>query len=90
MALTTYIGIYIVLWWVVLFAILPFGVHSQEESGDIVPGTDPGAPALPNLRSKVGWTTVVSTIIFFLFYVAYATHLINIEKFGTLWGLAPR
>ena len=90
MAWTTLIGIYIVLWWVVLFAILPFGVRSQEESGDIVPGTDPGAPTVPKLRAKLWWTTLVSAIIFVIFYAIYASHLINIEKFSTLWGLVPR
>lgn len=78
------------MWWVVLFAVLPFGVRSQEESGNIVPGSDPGAPAVPNLRAKLGWTTIISTVIFSLFYVAYTIHLINIEKFGALWGLVPR
>ena len=29
----------------VLFAVLPWGVRSQEESGEVAPGTDPGAPA---------------------------------------------
>lgn len=90
MAWTTLLGIYIVLWWVVLFAVLPFGVRSQAESGDIVPGSDPGAPAIPNLRAKLAWTTVVSAVIFLVFYAAYAWHLINIEKFSTLWGMAPR
>lgn len=78
------------MWWVVLFAILPFGVRSQAESGNIVPGSDPGAPAIPNLRMKLVWTTVVSAIIFLIFCVVYAGHLIDIEKFSTLWGLLPR
>ena len=45
MSLTTAIAIYFIIWWVVLFAVLPWGVRSQEESGAVAPGTDPGAPA---------------------------------------------
>ena len=58
------------LWWIVLFAVLPFGVRSQEEAGEIVPGTDPGAPALPHMGWKVLWTTIVTTVLFtgLLFY----------------------
>ena len=48
MKIGTAIAIYFVVWWIVLFAILPFGVKSQTEHGEeIAPGTDPGAPILP-------------------------------------------
>ena len=38
------VAIYFVLWWIVLFAVLPWGVESQEEAGEVSPGSDPGAP----------------------------------------------
>ena len=47
MSLSTAIAIYFIIWWVVLFAVLPWGVRSQQESGDVVSGTDPGAPVDP-------------------------------------------
>ena len=53
MSLTTAAAIYFIIWWVVLFAVLPWGVRSQVESGDVVPGSDPGAPAVPNLVAKL-------------------------------------
>ena len=45
MATSTVIAIYFLIWWVTLFAVLPWGVRNQEESGEVAPGTDPGAPA---------------------------------------------
>lgn len=90
MAWTTLAGFYIVLWWIVLFAVLPFGTRSQEESGEIVPGSEPGAPAAPNLVRKIIWTTVATTVIFLLVYMAFAIDLIDLERFGTLWGRFPR
>ena len=45
-------AIYFVIWWIVLFAVLPWGVRSQHESGDSAPGTDPGAPAMPGSRAS--------------------------------------
>jgi len=89
-AWTTLAGFYIVLWWIVLFAVLPFGTRSQEESGEIVPGSEPGAPAAPNLVRKIIWTTVATTVIFLLVYMAFAIDLIDLERFGTLWGRFPR
>jgi predicted secreted protein len=58
------IVIFLTIWFTVLFAVLPFGVRSQHESGDMVAGTDPGAPVAPRLVVKAVWTTVVSTIVF--------------------------
>lgn len=58
------IAIYFVMWWIVLFAVLPFGVKSQHESGDVVPGSEPGAPVAPLLLKKALWTTVASAVLF--------------------------
>ncbi len=63
-------AIFLTIWFTVLFAVLPFGVRSQAESGDIVAGTDPGAPVAPRLLAKAIWTSLVSLVIFGLF-VAY-------------------
>jgi predicted secreted protein len=70
-------AIYFVLWWIVLFAVLPWGVESQEEAGDISPGSDPGAPARPLLLRKAIATTLVSAAIMALGYAAWALGLIG-------------
>lgn len=57
------LALYFVIWWILLFAVLPFGVRSQVESGDVVQGSEPGAPALPALREKAIWTTLVASIV---------------------------
>jgi predicted secreted protein len=41
MPLTTALAIFFLIWWVVLFAVLPFGVRSQHEEGEMPAGTDP-------------------------------------------------
>ena len=56
-------GLYFVVWWVAVFAVLPFGVRSQSETGEVVGGTDPGAPTAPALREKAIWTTGLATIV---------------------------
>ena len=56
-------GLYFVVWWTAVFAILPFGVRSQSETGEIAAGTEPGAPMMPALREKAIWTTGVAGIV---------------------------
>jgi predicted secreted protein len=58
------VPMFITIWFVVLFAILPIGIHSQRESGTYVEGTDPGAPVDPQLWKKALLTTVASLIVF--------------------------
>jgi predicted secreted protein len=87
--LITPAAIYFILWWVVLFAVLPWGVHSQAESGEVVPGTDPGAPAIPALKAKLAWTTVVTTIVFAVGYLVHAYRLVTLEQLAALLGM-PR
>ena len=79
MATSTVIAIYFIIWWVVLFAVLPWGVRNQEESGEVAPGTDPGAPAIHRVWSKLLWTTLIASVLFAILYVSYARGLIPIE-----------
>ena len=85
MATSTAIAIYFLIWWVVLFAVLPWGVRAQGEAG--APGTDPGAPVVANLKMKLLWTTIVSTIVFAACWFVYAWRLVTIEDLATLFGL---
>ena len=62
--ISTGFAIYFVLWWIVLFLTLPFGVRSQHEDGVGAPGTDPGAPVAPRLLGKAIWTTLISAVVF--------------------------
>jgi predicted secreted protein len=87
-AWTTIAAIYFITWWVVLFAILPWGVKSQSEHGeDIPPGTDPGAPVLPRLGMKIIWTTIVATALFVSVYYVFANRWITIEDMASWVGM---
>lgn len=79
MPITTALAIFFLIWWVVLFAVLPWGVRSQQEGGEVAPGTDPGAPAMPKLGRKLVWTTLVSAVLFAGCYVIYVERLVTIE-----------
>ena len=59
-------AVFLTIWFTVLFAVLPIGVRSQAESGEIVPGTEPGAPMAPRLWMKAGLTTLLSIVVFVL------------------------
>ena len=58
--------IYLLVWWVVLFMMLPIGVERNDETGK---GYDQGAPKVPNLKKKLIWTTVLSGIIVAIIWI---------------------
>ncbi len=89
MSLATSIAIYFIIWWVVLFAVLPWGVRSQHEQGTITPGSDPGAPAIPNLKRKLVWTTSVAAVVFAIWHFVYTYRLIALDDLAALLGV-PR
>ena len=90
MSWATVAAIYFISWWVVLFAVLPFGVRSQQESGSVEEGTDPGAPVLPRLLSKIIWTTVVTTVLFVGFYSLFAFRIVTFEGIANMFGMPGR
>ena len=87
MPVTTAVAIFFLIWWVVLFAVLPFGIRSQHEDGEMAAGTDPGAPVIPRLGRKLLLTTVVSALIFAACYVVYVNHLVTLEGLVKPFGL---
>lgn len=57
------VAVYFIIWWVVLFAVLPFGVRTQAEEGSTVEGSAPSAPVLPRLWRKAAIASVISAVI---------------------------
>jgi len=80
MTLATGLAAFFLIWWVSLFAVLPWGVRSQHEGGEMTPGTDPGAPANFRLGRKLLWTTVVAAVVYAGCYLVYAEHLVNLSS----------
>ena len=74
-------AIYFVIWWIVLFAMLPFGVRTSEEAGEKAsPGTAESAPHRPKLLPKMIATTVVASIVFVGVYAIVVHHVITLDE----------
>ena len=72
MRIQSMIAIYFVIWWITLFAVLPFGVRSAHEaSGTVEEGHDTGAPMLHGLLKKMAANSVIAAMVFAGVYWAY-------------------
>jgi len=56
--------VFSITWIIVLFTVLPWGIRTQEEEGDVEPGTVASAPASPAMWKKFAITTLVTIILF--------------------------
>jgi predicted secreted protein len=72
--------IYVNLWMIIFFMVLPFGITNQIDSTDYQKGTDPGAPVESRIKKKILITTLISTVIFSLILVVDQLDLFNIRK----------
>ena len=71
MKLSFAIVVYVCIWFMTLFAVLPFGVRTQDEDGTVVPGTPGSAPAHMRAGRIILINTVVAALCFAVFYVGY-------------------
>jgi len=81
MSISFAIAIYFIVWWLTLFAVLPFGLRTQDEEGEVVPGTPESAPARPRMLRVFVINTVVATIIFGIFWLGVTQGWITPDSF---------
>lgn len=62
---------YLLIWWVMLFTVLPWGATSAHEAGEAVePGHEPSAPMVSRMGRKLLITTLISIPIWLLYFGA--------------------
>ncbi len=81
------IAVYFVVWWTLLFAVLPFGMRTQEEEGEVVFGSSPSAPARPMLIRKAIATSIISAIVVLLFWLSVEYLGLSFEGVANLFDL---
>lgn len=81
MSLTFAIAIFFIIWWLSLFAVLPFGLRTQDEAGEVVPGTPESAPARPRLLRIFAINTIVASIVFAIFWLGVTHGWLDPETF---------
>lgn len=70
MSLSLGIALYLMIWWMTLFAVLPFGVKTQGEAGEVVEGTPASAPIAPRLLRVAIVNTLVASVVFAFVWTA--------------------
>ena len=82
MGITGSIIVYVMIWWIIFFSILPVGIISNKEVfRDSIEGTDPGAPKNPKIGKKFFITTIITSILFIMIYYTVDLGFFNLRNF---------
>ncbi len=82
MGATGSIIIYVMIWWVVFFSILPVGIKSNNKTfKETLEGSDPGAPKNPKIAKKFLITTIITSILFIMIYYLVNIGVLNLRNF---------
>ena len=81
MGLTGSIIVYVMIWWIIFFSVLPIGIQSNKEVfKEKIGGMDPGAPKNPNIALKFLITTLITSLIFAVIYYLVKIEFLNLRE----------
>ena len=82
MGITGSIIVYVLIWWIIFFSVLPVGIQSNKEKfKEKIEGVDPGAPLNPKIGKKFLITTLITSIIFIVIYYLVEFNLLNLREY---------
>jgi predicted secreted protein len=90
MSIVSAIVLYAVIWFLVLFVVLPIRLVTQGDRGEIVPGTQAGAPANLQMRRKAFVTTIVATVVWAILAAIIVSGMFRLSEMELFrWMVAP-
>ncbi len=79
MSITGSIVIYVIMWWIVFFSLLPIDVNRNKNYK--IDGEDPGSPENPKIIKKFIYTTVISSVLFLIVFYLVNYNYLNLRNF---------
>jgi predicted secreted protein len=89
MGITSGIVLYAVVWFLVLFVVLPLRMQTQGEAGSVVPGTQSSAPANLNMGRKLRTTTIAAAVVWVVLVGIILSGVIEVRDFDVLNRMPP-
>ena len=81
MGITGSIIVFVIIWWIIFFSVLPIGIQSNKEKfRERIEGIDPGAPKNPKIAKKFIITTIITSIIFIVIYYLVKIDFLNLRE----------
>ena len=79
MSITGSLIIYVLIWWIIFFSLLPIDVDRKHK--EMVEGADKGSPENPKIIKKIIYTTIITSIIFIGIFMLVKYDYFNLRRF---------
>jgi predicted secreted protein len=79
MSITGSLIIYVLIWWIIFFSLLPIDVDRKHKQ--FVEGIDKGSPENPRIIKKLIYTTIITSIIFIGIFMLVKYDYLNLRRF---------
>jgi len=79
MSITGSLIIFVLIWWIIFFSLLPIDVDRKHK--EIVEGVDKGSPENPRITKKIFYTTIITSIIFVGIFMLVKYDYLNLRRF---------
>ena len=79
MSITGSLIIYVLIWWIIFFSLLPIDVDRKHK--EMVEGVDKGSPENPKIIKKIIYTTLITSIIFIGIFMLVKYDYLNLRRF---------
>ena len=89
MSITSALVLFAVIWFMVLFVVLPLRLTTQGDAGEIVPGTHAGAPSELNLKRKFRIVTLVSFVLWVVIAGVIFSGMITVRDIDVFNRMGP-
>lgn len=89
MSITSYVVVYAMLWFLVLFIVLPLRLKTQGDVGEVVPGTHAGAPADLNLKKRLRIVTAIATVLWLILVAVILSGWVTLDDVDLLKRFGP-
>ena len=89
MGITSAIVLYVVIWFMTFFVVLPVRIETQGDLGEIVPGTQAGSPEHHHLRKKAWITTGVAAVLWAVCAYVILSGMISVRDIDMFNRMGP-
>lgn len=89
MSITGGIVLFAIIWFLVFFVVLQTGARSQDDAGEVTPGTPASAPADAQIVRKAKITTLIATLLWVTVAGVILSGVITIRDLDWFGRLGP-
>lgn len=89
MSITSAIVLFGVIWFLTYLVVIPIRLKTQGDLGQVVEGTQAGAPEIHNLGKKAWITTLITAVLWAIMYVIIATDIVTMDDIDLFKRFGP-